>query len=403
MPGLLRILLPALLMTLTGSLQASEPVASVRVSFDRDGINSTQAHGFADIGSGRKVDADDPVRIASISKLVVAIGVMRLVEAGKLDLDADVSTQLGWPLRHPRWPDSPITLRLLLSHRASLTDAAGYYAVPLDGQLQDVLEDPRAWDDAHAPGSFFRYTNLNFPLVAAVMEKATGKRFDLLMEELVLQPLAIEGCFNWDACDEATAARAVVLYREGKPVRDDNQGHKPGCSVVPASNGNCNLAQWRAGANGATFAPQGGLRISANGLAKIGRLLLGDGSVDGVRLLSPASVQHMTQPVWTYAPGNGLMFEEDDSKPAPGRGFICRYGLAVQTLATPHADCGDDPFGDGVARIGHSGEAYGLLSGLWVDRKTGTGVAYFATDVGNAPPGVHSAFSAVEETLAKGE
>ena len=195
----------------------------------------------------------------------------------------------------------------------------------------------------------------------------------------------------------------VVLYREGKPVRDDNQGHKPGCSVVPASNGNCNLAQWRAGANGATFAPQGGLRISANGLAKIGRLLLGDGSVDGVRLLSPASVQHMTQPVWTYAPGNGLMFEEDDSKPAPGRGFICRYGLAVQTLATPHADCGDDPFGDGVARIGHSGEAYGLLSGLWVDRKTGTGVAYFATDVGNAPPGVHSAFSAVEETLAKGE
>ena len=156
MPGLLRILLSALLMTLTGSLQASEPVASVRVSFDRDGINSTQAHGFADIGSGRKVDADDPVRIASISKLVVAIGVMRLVEAGKLDLDADVSTQLGWPLRHPRWPDSPITLRLLLSHRASLTDAAGYYAVPLDGQLQDVLEDPRAWDDAHAPGSFFR-------------------------------------------------------------------------------------------------------------------------------------------------------------------------------------------------------------------------------------------------------
>ena len=403
MPSPLRFSLLAVLMALAGASRASEPVASVRVAFDRDGITSTQVHGLADMNSGRKLDADDPVRIASISKLVVAIGVMRLVEAGKLDLDADVSTQLGWPLRHPRWPDSPITLRLLLSHRTSLTDAAGYYAVPLDGQLQDVLKDPRAWDDEHAPGTFFRYTNLNFPLVAAVMEKATGQRFDQLMDELVLRPLGIAGCYNWEACDEVTAARAVVLYREGQPVRDDHQGHKPDCPVVPASSGDCDLAQWRAGANGATFAPQGGLRISANGLAKIGRLLLGDGSVDGVRLLSAASVQNMTQPLWTYAPGNGITFEEDDSKPAPGRGFICRYGLAVQTLATPHADCGDDPFGDGVARIGHSGEAYGLLSGLWVDRKTGTGVAYFATDVGNAPPGAHSAFSAVEETLASGE
>ena len=403
MAGFLRLALLALLTALAGTGHAREPVASVRVAFDRDGLTSTQARGVADLRTGRKVTADDPVRVASISKLVVAIGVMRLVEAGKLDLDADVSTQLGWPLRHPQWPDTPITLRLLLSHRASLTDAAGYYAVPLDGQLQDVLKDPRAWDDAHAPGSFFRYANLNFPLVAAVMEKAAGQRFDLLMGELVLQPLGIAGCFNWEACDQATAARAVVLYRDGQPVRDDHQGHKPGCSVVPASNGECDLAQWRAGANGATFAPQGGLRISANGLAKIGRLLLGDGSVDGVRLLSPASVQGMTQPLWAYAAGNGLMFEEDSGAASAGRGFICRYGLAVQTLATPQVACGDDPFGDGVARFGHAGNAYGLLSGLWLDHQAGTGVVYFATDAAEGLPGQHSAFSAIEESLARGE
>lgn len=401
---MLSILRGCLLVVLAvaGGAHAAGPVAWVRVAFDRDAITAISSQGLADVAGGRRINAGDPVRIASISKLVTAIGVMRLVEAGRLDLDADVSGLLGWRLRHPAYPDQPITLRLLLSHRSSLTDAAGYYAVPLDGALQDILDDPRAWDTAHAPGSYFRYANLNFPLVAAVMENATGERFDRLMQRLVLRPLGIVGCYNWDTCSEATAARAVVLYDAGgTPVRDDNHGRKPACPVNPASTGDCDLTRWRAGANGALFSPQGGLRISANGLARIGQLLLGDGSVDGVRLLTPAGVRTLTQPLWTYAPGNGMTSEEDDSAPS-SRGYMCRYGLGVQTLATHHEACRDDPFGDGVARIGHAGSAYGLLSGLWVDREAGTGVAYFATGMPDAPAGAHSGFSAIEETLARG-
>ncbi len=384
-----------------GSLQAAEPVATVRVAFDRDGVTSTEAHGMADIAAGRVLGADDPVRIASISKLVTALGVMRMVEAGQLDLDADVSRWLGWTLRHPQFPDTPITLRLLLSHRAGLTDAAGYYAVPLGGQLRDVLDDPRAWDKAHAPGTFFRYANIDFPLIASVMEKASGERFDRLMQRLVLGPLGVAACFNWASCDDATVARAVVLYDEAhRPVRDDNQGRRPDCPVVAAADGSCDLGRWRAGDNGALFAPQGGLRISANGLAKIGRLLLGGGEVDGVRLLRAESVRELARPQWTWAPGAGMTSEEDDSGQG-GDGFFCRYGLAMQTLATPVKGCRDDPFGDGVARFGHSGSAYGLLSGLWVDPASGTGVAYFATGLPDARKGERSAFSAVEERLAR--
>lgn len=382
-----------------GSAQATEPVATVRVAFDREGITSTRVHGLADPDTGRKVTAGDPVRIASISKLVTAIGVMRLVEAGTLDLDADVSDLLGWPLRNPAFSDQPITLRLLMSHRSSLTDAAGYWQTPLGGQLHDILQDPRAWDDKHAPGSFFRYTNLNFPLVAQLMERATGERFDKLMDRLVLQPLGIEGCFNWDSCSEATAARAVVLYdTDGKPAKDDLKGHKPECAVIPASDGSCDLSQWRAGENGALFSPQGGLRISANGLARIGRLLLGDGSIDGVQLLQPGSVRELATPRWQYAPGDGLTYEEDTGD--LGDGFFCRYGMAVQTLATPVQGCRDDPFGDGIARIGHSGSAYGLQAGLWLDREGGTGVVWFATGMPDERLGGRSAFSAVEEALA---
>ncbi|TYT27537.1 beta-lactamase family protein [Luteimonas viscosa] len=393
----------ALLLLASVAGAAAEPVASVRVAFDRDGVTATRAEGMADIAAQRAITADDPVRVASISKLVVAIGVLRLVEAGTLDLDADVSDLLGWTLRHPQWPDVPITLRLLLSHRSGLTDGAGYWQVPLGEELAPLLDDPRAWDAQHPPGDFFRYANLNFPLVAAAMERATGERFDLLMDRLVLAPLDIAGCYNWDACDAATAARAVVLYDEArKPVRDDHGGAKPACNVIVAADGDCDLALWRAGANGATFSPQGGLRISANGLAKIGRLLLGDGEVDGVRLLAPGSVRMLLAPVWTSAPGNGVGHEEDTGD-GQARAFFCRYGLATQTLATPLPQCGDDPFGDGIARVGHAGDAYGLKSGLWIDREAGTGVAYFATGVATTDPGARSAFSAIEEQLAAGE
>jgi CubicO group peptidase (beta-lactamase class C family) len=400
--GLLAALLATSTITSATEPVASGPAASVRVAFDRDGVTQVETHGLADIAANREVSADDPVRIASISKLVVAIGAMRLVEAGQLDLDADLSDLLGWPLSHPQFPDTPVTLRLLLSHRASLTDDAGYYGVPLDGELRDIVRDPRAWDSEHAPGSYFRYANLGFPLVASVMEKATGERFDRLMERLVLQPLDISACFNWELCSDAALTRAVVLYdADRRPVRDDHRGRKPECSVNLSSMGDCDLSRWRPGRNGALFSPQGGLRISAHGLAKIGRLLLGDGSVDGVRLLSPESVRTLTRPLWSYAPGNGLTVEEDDSSQSQ-RGFYCRYGLAVQTLATKHEDCGDDPFGDGIARVGHAGAAYGLLSGLWVDRASGTGVAYFATGVPDAERGAHSAFTAIEERLARG-
>ena len=402
---ILALLLSVSALLAANSVHAAEPrapgpVASVRVAFDRDGVTDIRAEGLADVATGRKLTAGDPVRIASISKLVTAIGVMRLVEAGKLDLDADVSGYLGWELRNPAFPDTPITLRLLLSHRSSLTDAAGYWQTPLGGKISDILADPRAWDDSHAPGQYFRYTNLNFPLVAQVMERATGERFDLLMDRLVLEPLGIEGCFNWANCNEASVARAVVIYDgEGKPAKDDLHGVRPDCPVNPAEDGSCDLDEWRAGDNGGLFSPQGGLRISANGLARVGRLLLGEGMFEGVRLLSPESVRALATPLWQYAPGQGLTYEEDTSD--LGDGFFCRYGMAMQTLATPVEGCRDDPFGDGVSRVGHSGSAYGLQSGLWLDRDAGTGVAWFATGMPGERLGGRSAFSAVEEALAQ--
>lgn len=381
-----------------GPAASPGPVAMVRVTFDRAGITGARASGLADIATGRAVTVNDPVRVASISKLVVALGVLRLVEAGTLDLDSDVSRWLGYSVRNPAFPDRPISLRLLLSHRSGLTDDAGY-VLPLDADMRAVLANPKGWDAAHAPGSFFRYTNLNFPVIASVMERATGERFDRLMQRLVMAPLKIDACYNWTTCTPDAAARAVVLYRGRQPVRDDNRGAMPACPVTPAGDGSCDLATWVAGRNGAIFSPQGGLRISAVDLAKIGRLLLGRGKVDGVRLLRPETVDRWLTPLWTLAGTNGITGETDSGD--PNTGFTCTYGMAMDFLDTHAPGCADNPFGDDIRRIGHPGGAYALKSGLWIDPKRGTGVVYYATDVAEGR-GAVSAYTPVEEALAQG-
>jgi len=376
----------------------TQPAASVRVAFDRHGETSVQVAGLADIGAGRKVTAGDPVRIASISKLVVALGVMRLVEQHRLDLDADVSDLLGYPLRNPAFPDRPITLRLLLSHRSSLTDGIDY-VLPLDADLRTVLQDPKVWDSQHAPGSFFRYTNLNFPVVASVMERATGERFDQLMHRLVLAPLKLDACYNFTTCSDAAVSRIVVQYRKGQVTRDDNHRVRPACPVTRAGDGSCDLSRYRLGRNGAIFSPQGGLYISAHDLARVGRMLLNRGSLDGVHLLSPSSVATLGTPLWVYDGSNGDTGEDPAGNHQAG--FICSYGIATMLLSTQRAGCHDDPFGDGRRRFGHAGDAYGLRSGLWIDAGLGKGVAYFATDVPLEEEPKHSAYTRTEELLAK--
>lgn len=332
--------------------------AVVKIDFTSDSITPAIIEGDAGV-AGRAVTIDDPARVASISKLVVAIGVMRLSEQGKIDLDRDVNEYLGWRVRNPAFPNASITLRALLSHQSSLRDTVDYI-VPLDGSLETVLANPKAWDVDHAPGTYFSYANINSPLIAAVLEGATGERFDRLMARLVLTPLGLDACYNWGAgCGDGRRVQAVTLLRpNGDLARDAPMNGPDPCAVYPASNGSCDVDKlYVLGRNGSAFSPQGGLRISARDLAKIGQLLLRDGAP----LLSRESFTQMIGPVWTFDGKNG----DDDN------GYFTGYGLGVHWL-TDKA---------GHRWFGHVGEAYSLRAGFWINPTERRGFYRYVTMV----------------------
>ena len=286
------------------------------------------------------------------------------------------------------------SLRLLLSHQASLSDGGELYIIPLGVTLRERLADPRMWDAAHPPGSgWFAYANINFPVAASVMERVSGERFDRLMQRLVLRPLGLDACFNWgDGCSAQAVSRAAVLYRAtGEVARDDLNGQRPPCPVVVQEGAACDLSTYRPGDNGALFSPQGGLRIAMIDLAKLGQLL----ARRGAGFLSPRAFAELTGTAWQFNGSNDL--GEDGT----ASGFFCSYGLALHRIGSGGSGCHDDLFADRRRRIGHAGDAYGLKSGLWVDPVTGKGLAYFTTSVAAAAPTGRSAFTAREETVVE--
>jgi CubicO group peptidase (beta-lactamase class C family) len=388
----MRRLVPFLSLVLAGcaTIPAAAPPlhAEAGVAFDATGEIGSFADGVADPQSGRRVTVDDPVRVASVSKMVTAVGVMQLVEQGKLDLTSDVSHWLGWPLRNPNFPDRPITLSMLLSHTSSVREHDDDYVIPLGNSLQQVMADPKNWDPHHAPGDYFAYVNLNYPIIGSIIERVTGERFDLWMHEHVLAPMKLEACFNWPTCSDAAVARAVELDSPaGKPVKDDLHGHRPDCPVFVKDNVPCDLSVWRAGENGALFAPQGGLRISARGLARIGRMLLNGGTLDGVHILSSDFVNVLMTQVWRFDGTNG----QTDG------GFYCSAGNGTHQLPNPQPGCADDMGTRGAVLVGHAGDAYNMKSGLWIDPQRGRGIAYFVTGVPDpAPKAPASAYTAAE-------
>ena len=377
------------------------PLASLSVVAIRAGQPVYEgAFGRRFIGNGALPDRPATpatlYRIASISKLVTTLGLMRLVDDGRVDLDADVSGYLGFTLRNPHFPAQAITLRHLLVHTSSLRDDGGYFW-PATTALKDVVT-PTAlptWSILAGPGAYYTYCNLGFGIVGTIMERVTGERFDRLMARLVLQPLGLQAGYNPAELPKTAQANIATIYR--KRAVDSEAWAPAGPWIAQVDDFATRpptpppgLDGYVPGTNATPFSPTGGLRIAARDLGVIMRMLMAGGVHGGQRLLQGATLERMFARHWSYD-GVG------------GNGNPLGSILSPRGLGNAHYP--DRPglrLAPGFDAVGHLGDAYGLRSVFAMDRARGHGVVVLAGGTGfdvAATPGRETALARYEERI----
>lgn len=395
---------------------ASCPLASLSVAAIRDGrVVYERAFGrrFIDAngkGADKPAETSTLYRIASISKLVTTLGVMKLVEENKLALDADIATYLGYPVRNPHFPDAPVTLRMLLTHTSSLRDDAGYYSWPPGSDLRDFLTpggklygNGAMWSSQAAPGRYFHYANLPWGVVGTVMEKATGERFDLLMKRIVLDPLGLPGGYDPAGLSPAALANLATLYRKAT-AGDENVWNPRGPWIAQVDDyANARPvarapAGYAIGSNATIFGPQGGMRASVHDLARVMIMLMDGGEIARRRVLARETVDAMLARQWQRGGANG------ESDYGTHRGRFNAWGLGNQQFIDVSApDFGDRLVEDApFPATGHLGDAYGLMGTLAFDRRSRSGVAFLIGGTGCDPEtqrGKYSAGARFEERI----
>lgn len=273
--------------------------------------------GLADRESRVPVTAQTLFRVGSITKCFLALALMRLVEQGRLDLDAPVAQLAPEIAIENRWAaEQPITVAQLLEHTSGFDEMRPNEAfAPPEAEampLHDVLaRNPASRAARWRPGSRVSYSNPGYTVAAYILEKLTGRPYEEVIERELFQPLGMT-----DAALRMTPEVRARLAR----------GYDPRDRPLPY--------------RGIYHRPAGNLMISARDLAALVQFALARGRVGGEALISPASMERIergeTGPLDAGDARYGLANWGDVGMPVVMRGhggytpgFLALYGYSA--------------------------------------------------------------------------
>ncbi|WKW12925.1 AarF/UbiB family protein [Pseudogemmatithrix spongiicola] len=171
-----------------------EGLIGVSWSLLRDDSVRLGAAGTRDVRSGAVLSPESRMQVGSVAKTVTALGVLRLVSQGRLDLDAEVSTLLDAPrIENPFAASSPLRVRHLLDHSAGLDDARLWQVFTMRGDASRPLGEglPARLTLRTPPGRQMSYSNTGYLLAGMVIERVTGSPYEAWLDSAVLAPLGM--------------------------------------------------------------------------------------------------------------------------------------------------------------------------------------------------------------------
>jgi len=316
-----------------------------------------KGYGLYDRERNKEATENTIYLVASISKTFTATAIMQLYEKGLLDLDDDVNKYLPFSLRNPKHPDKPITIRMLLAHQSSLAeDPPAFYChfpgdLKIGGYPEPWLEEyltpkgihykPQIWAD-YEPGKEMSYANIGYSILGYIVERITNMTFEDYCQKYIFQPLGMKNTsFELMKLNISNIAVPYIYRGEYEPLL------------------HYQILDY----------PAGGLRTNVIDLAKFLIAHMYGGEYNGIRILSPESVEEMHKVQY------------------PSHKYFFQYGLGFQIW-----NIGGEKY------IGHTGGLYGVATKMVYRERDKVGIIFF-TNKGVEKMNEVIAFSMIERLL----
>lgn len=319
---------------LKAEMEANDLTSIAYCIVKNDAIIHSSAMGFADKNNSKLATDSTRYLIASISKTITAVALMQLVEQGLIGLDDAINLHLPFEVKNPKFPGTNITFRMLLTHTSSISDDyqnslnldcyGGDCAMSLEEFFEDVfLENGTYFSPKNfsgkQPGKKEDYSNLASALAGYLVERISATPFDDYCKTHIFEPLGMSKT-EWRLANTPLDELAIPYSTD---ITHDNPHY--------------------------TFPdyPNGGLRSTVLDISKFLRMIMLNGSLNGVEILSTATVTDMK---------------------------TLQFGSTTQCLSFYYENINDKSL------LGHNGGEKGVSTEMFYDTDTNLGVVIFNND-----------------------
>ncbi len=247
--------------------------------------------GFKNINTGDAINDSTVFMIASCSKPVTALGIMKLYDQGLIDLDTDINDYLPFKISNPKHPEKVITIRMLLTHTSSLMDnwdlltplytlnsGGGDSPIPLKQFVKSYFIPKGQHYDAernfaeYEPGTNLSYCNMGYAIAGVLIEIITGDPFPIYMKNEVFKPLGMNNTY-WLLAD-------IPHENIARPhERMENEKGETHYEVLL----NYGYPDY----------PDGQIRTTVSDYAEILKLMLNKGKVNGIEFVREETIEEM--------------------------------------------------------------------------------------------------------------